>query len=63
MGERPPVNFLFFQAQIVLLKEIGKPLVESRVVGVMIDFAPQHAKRLRNLFKLHQSGQIALEDS
>ncbi len=46
---RAAVNFLLLHAQAVLVQKNRQPLVQSRIIRVMVQLAPKNGKRPRNL--------------
>jgi len=58
-----PVDFFLLRAEPVLVEKHCKTFIQTRIVRVALDFAAQHSESWRNLFHLHQSRQVALENA
>ena len=55
-------DLLLLRGEVVLLEEVGQPLIEKRVVGIAVELCSQHRERAGELTGCRKPAEIAVED-
>ncbi len=62
-GYRAAINLLLLHAEPVLVQENCQPFVQAGIIRVVVQLAPKHGQRLRNLFQLDKTCQVPFENT